>query len=96
MVIREGMRVTSVPRTLVDLIVANEVSPEHIKRAAWRAFGSHLTQVADLEEVAKRRHLSLSRLEVAARLCGNRGTNHPGLAARTAYGRESARVHPTV
>jgi predicted transcriptional regulator of viral defense system len=64
-VTREGMRVTSIPRTIVDLIQANEISPEHVEHAVWRAFGSHLASATELEAVAKRRHLPLSRLEAA-------------------------------
>jgi len=66
-VTREGMPVTSIPRTIVDLILANEVSPEHIEHAIRRAFGSHLAQSAELEEVGKRRRLPISRLKAAYR-----------------------------
>lgn len=65
-VVREGMRITSISRTIVDLMVANEVAPEHIEHAIRQALGSHLTGFAELEEVAKRRHLPLSRLESAS------------------------------
>src|SRR5581483_4219751 len=50
-VVREGMRITSISRTIVDLMVANEVAPEHIEHAIRQALGSHLTGFAELEEV---------------------------------------------
>jgi predicted transcriptional regulator of viral defense system len=50
---REGLRLTSPARTLVD--VAGEIQPEQLEIAVWQALGRGLLTARKLEEEARRR-----------------------------------------
>jgi predicted transcriptional regulator of viral defense system len=50
---REGLRLTSPARTLVD--VAGEIQPEQLEMAVWQALGRGLLTARKLEEEARRR-----------------------------------------
>ena len=50
---REGFRLTSPARTLVD--VAGEIQPEQLEMAVWQALGRGLLTARKLEEEARRR-----------------------------------------
>jgi len=48
----EGLKVTTVPRTIVD-VIKNNLSEEHVKRAIYEALNRNMVSIADLSRQAK-------------------------------------------